>query len=338
MRKRRRQFCPFCRNSVIEQQEENGTGRDYCKKCDTIFYDNPLPVVSVILAEGRRIMLVKRKNKPYRGKWCLPSGFAETGESIADAALRELEEETGVLGRVVSLVDVDSATNYFYGDLLFLTFEVERTGGRIKAADDAEAVKFFPVERIPRLAFSSNSKAVSAYMDLKRESWAIADSFAAATDEREHPGARHRNKLSDSLVILIEKHAEDIAAIWLADVISNRSTPGYHTFDRQSLTQRMLLVAGHFGRWLEGSYGGEDIRSFYTNLGRERYLEGFPLSEVITALSLTKKYIREYARSRKMWEKTIDIYMALELEWRTMFFFDEAAFYVIRGYEKMAAD
>ncbi len=66
----------------------------FCPACETFFYENPLPVVSAILESDRHVALVKRKNEPCKGEWCLPSGFAESGESIEDAALRELEEET----------------------------------------------------------------------------------------------------------------------------------------------------------------------------------------------------------------------------------------------------
>jgi hypothetical protein len=62
--------------------------------------------------------------------------------------------------------------------------------------------------------------------------------------------------------------------------------------------------------------------------------EGYALSEVLSALTLTRKYIWEFALSPGMWDKTIDIYMALELERRMMLFFNKAAYYISRGYEK----
>jgi hypothetical protein len=70
------------------------------------------------------------------------------------------------------------------------------------------------------------------------------------------------------------------------------------------------------------------------NLGRKRKKEGFGLSEVISALSLLKKHIWEFALSNGMWSKTIDIYMLLELERRISLFFDKATYYVAAGYEE----
>lgn len=330
MRNKKRRFCPYCRNSIT-QEAENGINRDYCSKCQIFFYDNPLPVVSAIVAENRHVILVKRKNKPYRNKWCLPSGFAESGESVAEAAVRELEEETGIKGRVVSLVHVDSTANYFYGDLLFLTFEIERIGGQLSAGDDAIDAKYFSLGKIPRLAFSSNIKALDTYIDLKTESWSIIDSFNKAMKET---ASSEQFLLSDRMVDLVEKNAEHIAHAWLTDVTTNRSTPSYHTFDRQKLYDRVLDVTANFSNWLSGSYENRDIRSCYMQLGKERKAEGFSLSEVVSALSLTKKHIWEFALSKGVWEKTIDIYMELELNRRVNLFFDKAVFNTTRGYEK----
>ena len=71
----------------------------------------------IVSNKDRETLLVKRAKDPFRGMWCFPIGFAETGESIEDAALRELKEEAGIEGRITQLVDVDSHRNPFYGEL-----------------------------------------------------------------------------------------------------------------------------------------------------------------------------------------------------------------------------
>jgi len=140
MKKKKRLYCVHCGNTIT-RRDEDGILRDYCINCDVFFYDNPLPVVSTILPIDRSILLVKRKFRPYKGMWCLPSGFAEVDESIEDAAVRELEEETGVKGKIISLVDVDSCSNYFYGDLIFLTFEAVQIGGSLAPGSDIPSEK-----------------------------------------------------------------------------------------------------------------------------------------------------------------------------------------------------
>ena len=62
--------------------------------------------------------------------------------------------------------------------------------------------------------------------------------------------------------------------------------------------------------------------------------EGFNLSEVLSALSLSRKNIWEFALDQGMWNKPIDIFMAIELERRIMLFFDKAAYHIAKGFEK----
>ena len=166
MSKKKRKYCTYCGERIINKKEGD-VMREYCPDCQLFFYDNPLPIVSTIVVKEKQVLLVKRRNLPYKGKWCLPSGFAEIGESIQDAALRELEEETGIQGMVTSLVDVDWTKNYYYGDLIFHTFEVVQTGGIAKAGDDAIAVKYFPIHDTPKLAFKPNTKALESFINSK---------------------------------------------------------------------------------------------------------------------------------------------------------------------------
>ncbi len=332
MKKKARQFCPHCGSRVVKKPEDDML-RDFCQTCGTFFYENPLPVVSTILVSERKILLVKRGKKPYRGQWCPPTGFAEAGESVEDAALRELEEETGLKGNILSLVDVDSCRNYFYGDLLFITFEVEQVGGILSPGGDTTDAKYVAVNKIPKLAFISNTRAVNAYIKGKADYWAIIDSFARSTGQMHIRGERE-NLLSDRLLVVIEKNAEKIANLWVQDVTTNRSTPDYHDFDKSKLFKRIHRLLSQFGKWLGGFYGDYDIRDFFMDTGKERKKEGFELGEILSALSLIKKHIWEFAMSQGMWQKTLDIYAALELDRRIVVFFDRAAFYMTRGYEE----
>jgi 8-oxo-dGTP diphosphatase len=330
--KRKRCFCHYCGNQLTREREEDIL-RDFCGACKTFFYENPLPVVSVILMADREILLVKRGRRPYRGKWCLPTGFVESGESIEAAAMRELEEETGIHGKIVNLVDVDSGTNSFYGDLIFLCFEAEMSGGRLRGGGDTVAARYFPLAKIPRLAFPANNRAVQTFIRNKSDYWAIADSFSLTAASEESAVSRNQNLLSDRLVRVIEDNAAPISRIWIEDVTSNHSTSSYHHFDRQRLFSRVHTILSQFGKWLGGGYNDQDIHDYYTEMGRERRREGFRLGEILSALSLIKKHVWEFALSRGMWQKTIDIYMALELDRRIVIFFDKASFYTARGYE-----
>jgi len=328
---KKRTFCPYC-SQKITKREEGDIIRDYCISCDTFFYDNPLPVVSTVVVKERKLLLVKRKFEPHKGEWCLPSGFAETNESVQEAALRELEEETGIKGKIIDFVCVDSAINNLYGDLIFVTFESEWIGGELLAGDDAEEAQFFPFENLPPLAFESNTKAVRRYISGYKEFWEIVDSFSLSVSNS-RTKTNKGNYVSDKLITLIEDNAEVIANRWLHDVLTNKSTLTYSSADPKASMQRNLIVISQFGKWLGGYYNDKDIRKFYRKLGFDRKSEGFILSEVLSAISLTRKHIWEFALSQRMWTSAIDIYMTLELERRMMLFFDRASYYVARGFE-----
>lgn len=336
MKKRKRLFCPHCGSGITQQYEEDIL-RDYCEICCVFFYDNPLPVVSTIVADDRQMLLVKRANDPYKGQWCLPSGFAEIDESIEEAAVRELEEETGLQARIIDLVDVDSCTNYFYGDLIFLTFEAVRIGGTLSPGSDTVAAKYYPLDRIPALAFDSNAKAIKAYVEDKSDYWAIEDSFSAAIDGRP---SRKKDKslLSDRLVSVIQENKEIIVDNWLKDVATNRSTPTFQSFNKEKLSERARSVLSQFSKWAEEFYKDKglrsvDVRSYFIGFGKEKRKEGFELQEVLSALSLKRKHIWEFALYHGVSsKKPLDVYMAFEFDRRMMIFFDRATFYTTWGY------
>lgn len=329
MKHKCRLFCPYCGAKTIKRQEGE-TWRDFCSPCNVFFYDNPLPVVSAIVVDDRKILLVKRGKKPYRNMWCLPTGFAEAGESIEEAALRELEEETGIRGRILNLVDVDSNCNYFYGDLLFITFEAERIGGEPGPGDDTIGAKFFPIERIPRLAFASNMRAVKTFCAGKADQWAIADSFARAVGSG-RGGKSHL--LSDQMIRFIEKNSDRIVQRWIDDVTRNESTAGYRSLNRSWMIKGVRRILSQFGKWLSGFHTETELRDFYVRLGKGSKREGLQLTEVLVAWTLLRRHTWEYAVAGGIFKKTIDIYIALELGQRLITFFDKTAIYTARGYE-----
>jgi ADP-ribose pyrophosphatase YjhB (NUDIX family) len=331
----KRKYCPYC-SGPLTLRTEGDVLRDYCERCDTYFYDNPLPVAANIVMKNREILLVKRKEDPFKGLWCLPMGFAETGESIEDAALRELSEESGIRGNIVSLVHVESGHSKTYGDLLHLTFETEWISGEPAPGDDASELGFFPFGGMPEMAFESNINAIKHFITSKQEFWSILDSFHRSVG-RQSPERETGDFLSDKLIKLIEENAETITTRWLEDVRTRKSTPTYARFDPDTSFYRNKDVVKHFSHWLGGRYSDREIRKFYNQLGQDRKDEGFSMSEVLSALTLTRKNIWEFALSQGMWDKTIDIYMALELERRMMLFFDKAAYHIARGFEKNGA-
>jgi ADP-ribose pyrophosphatase YjhB (NUDIX family) len=69
--------------------------RAVCEVCGTIHYENPLNVVGTVPAWNDKVLLCRRNIEPRYGLWTLPAGFMELGETTAQGALRETEEEAG---------------------------------------------------------------------------------------------------------------------------------------------------------------------------------------------------------------------------------------------------
>jgi 8-oxo-dGTP diphosphatase len=109
---------------------------------------------TVLIVENE-ILLVRRKNEPFRGSWCFPGGFVDPGEKVEDGALRELMEETGVTGVKVEQFGA-------YGDpgrdprgrtVSFVYWSRLHRKPEVKANDDAMEAGWFSLEQLPPLAF-----------------------------------------------------------------------------------------------------------------------------------------------------------------------------------------
>jgi len=321
-------YCSQCGGTVTTRTVDDKP-REVCSACGTVFYVNPLPVAAcVVLNEDREVLLVKREREPHKGMWCLPIGFAEMGETIGQAARRELKEETGIEGQILRLIDADSFSSDYYGQLLIVTFEMQKVGGAERAGDDAEDVSYFPIDWLPPLAFSSNEKAVRYCAEAYKEQWAIEDSFnRLQADENEE-------LLSDALIALVRDHAEEVSRLFVAEARSNPTTASYATIDSDGFFERTCTALSQFGRWLKGDEADQEVRAFYRAIGRERRAQGFALHEVLSVLTLLRKHVWIYARTRGVWKRPIDVYRVLELNRRIALFFDKAIYHAARGYEE----
>ena len=151
-----KRYCPYC-GQPTDRRLWEGMIRRFCCQCGVPIYDNPVPAVCAVVCDDKgRILLVKRKVDPKKGEWCLPGGFMELGESPEAAVLRELVEETGLVGEVTGLIGVKSTTNRIYHTVLVVGYRVTATSNRITPGDDALAVDWFAPRQLPPIAFGSH--------------------------------------------------------------------------------------------------------------------------------------------------------------------------------------
>ncbi|MCH7343873.1 NUDIX hydrolase [Pelomonas sp. CA6] len=93
---RRYQYCPSCGGQIVYRvPADDNRERATCTVCGAIHYENPLNVVGTLPVWEDQVLLCKRAIEPRYGKWTLPAGFMELGETTAEGAARETAEEAG---------------------------------------------------------------------------------------------------------------------------------------------------------------------------------------------------------------------------------------------------
>jgi 8-oxo-dGTP diphosphatase len=142
--------------------QEHGMLRPTCPSCGYIWYRNPVPAAGVILVRGLAVLLVKRKFDPRAGTWCLPAGFMEAGETPEQTAVRELQEETGLIAQPTGLFGVYAGFDDPRVRTILLLYTGRITGGEERAGDDAIELGWFPLEALPAdLSFASHRQALA---------------------------------------------------------------------------------------------------------------------------------------------------------------------------------
>jgi 8-oxo-dGTP diphosphatase len=123
-----------------------------------------------------RVLLIRRKNAPYKGLLALPGGFVEIGETVEAATRRELIEETGMEAAKLSLVGVYSDPNRDpRGHTCSVAFLTRVKHGKARAGDDAETVEWVGNLRRVELAFDHRKIVADAFKLMKKISSASQD-------------------------------------------------------------------------------------------------------------------------------------------------------------------
>ena len=123
--------CKNCGIAVVYRTPDDGDTkqRAVCPTCHTVHYENPLNVVGTVPHFGDRVLLCKRNIEPRWGKWTLPAGFMELGETLAQGAARETVEEAGAqfemegLFSILNVARVGQVHLFYKARLLSDTFD-----------------------------------------------------------------------------------------------------------------------------------------------------------------------------------------------------------------------
>lgn len=135
---------------------------------------------------------------------------------------------------------------------------------------------------------------------------------------------------------MVEDHAEQITHALLSDLQSNARTPTYNGLSRDELQRRVMEVYRNLGHWLAHE-SDSVIEKAYTELGKIRFADDVPLSEVVYALILTKSHLRDYIRTSALLDSAVELYQEKELQELITQFFDKAIYYTVQAYMQEAA-
>ena len=158
-------YCSRC-GAALSRRFAHGRERPACSACGFVVYiDSKIACASVVEQAGK-VLLVRRRHEPGRGRWCLPCGFAEADEPPEQAARREAHEEAGLNIMINGLLGV-----YHYTDdprgagilLVFRAYCADPTAAT--AGDDADALGFFGPTELPPISHHAHQQAIQDWLD-----------------------------------------------------------------------------------------------------------------------------------------------------------------------------
>lgn len=125
----------------------------------------PIAAVGVVVVRGDEVLLVRRGQEPGRGRWGLPGGAVELGETVAQAAEREVDEECGIAIEIIDVIEVidriipddDGGIRYHY---ILIDLLTEYRRGDPIASSDASEVRWVLEKELDQLELSQATRRV----------------------------------------------------------------------------------------------------------------------------------------------------------------------------------
>lgn len=162
-------YCRACGTAVRHEiPPEDNRERAVCPACGTVHYLNPLNVVGTLPIWGDQVLLCRRNIEPRKGFWTLPAGFMELGETTAEGALRETDEEAGAH---VELQDLLAVLNVPQVGQVHFFYRARMLDTHLAPGPETIEARLFSEADIPwdELAFRTVKQALRLYFADRRE-------------------------------------------------------------------------------------------------------------------------------------------------------------------------
>jgi ADP-ribose pyrophosphatase YjhB (NUDIX family) len=156
-------YCNQCGSKLAYRiPKDDDRARFICDACQTIHYQNPKMVVGCIPVWEDHILLCRRSIEPRYGKWTIPAGYLEQGETVEAGAKRELHEETGA---VVKFLKPYALYNIPFISQVYLIFQGPLKDDHFFAGHESLEAMLFKKHEVPwdELAFTVVKKALRRY-------------------------------------------------------------------------------------------------------------------------------------------------------------------------------
>ena len=162
--------CKNCGTAVVYRVPDDGDTKEraVCPACSTIHYENPLNVVGTIPILGDKVLLCKRNIEPRWGKWTLPAGFMELGETAAQGAARETDEEAGAQFEMLGLFTV---MNVVRVGQVHLFYRARLLSTEFNPGHETIEARLFTEAEIPwdEIAFKTVKETLEHYFEDRRK-------------------------------------------------------------------------------------------------------------------------------------------------------------------------
>src|SRR5271168_795430 len=157
-------FCSVCGDSLLALSSGPDRGRLGCQRGHFVHYANPAVTAFAFVQRDNQFLVLQRGQEPYGGRWELPGGFVNEGESPAEGVRREIYEETGLRVDTPSIIGAYTSR---YGDegkwTVDVAFHCRASQGELRLSAESSDGAWVEIEHVPVLAFAGERSAFEEF-------------------------------------------------------------------------------------------------------------------------------------------------------------------------------